>query len=93
MIKEFKLNKNGKIEFTKEELKELLDNTFLEGYNSNMTFTWTSPLVYSTPRWIYKPCTTTASNIIKYESPSLSSMTISADEINTTLSTFSSTGD
>ena len=44
-VKVFSLNANGKIEFTKEQLEELLNNTYREGYEegNKQTFTWTSP--------------------------------------------------
>lgn len=45
MMKVFKLNKENKIEFTKDELKKLLDEVYNEGYKDckNSTYTWTSP--------------------------------------------------
>lgn len=43
MTKTFKINKNGKIEFTKKELEKLLDEIWRDGYNSNNTYTWSSP--------------------------------------------------
>jgi len=49
MIKVFTLNKNGKIELTEKELKELLDNVYWEGYRDNKTsssWTYTTPLSY-----------------------------------------------
>lgn len=46
MIKVFTTNKNGKIEFTKDELKKLLDEAYWEGYRaSGDTYT------YLTPNW------------------------------------------
>ena len=44
-IKVFHLNKEGKIEFTKEELEKLLNETYGDGYNEGKshTFTWTQP--------------------------------------------------
>lgn len=44
-VKVFSLNANGKIEFTKEQLEELLNNTYREGYEegNKQTFTWTQP--------------------------------------------------
>ena len=47
MKKEFKLNKNNKIELTKEQLKSLLDDAYWEGYRSASYTTWT----YTTPNW------------------------------------------
>lgn len=51
MIKVFTLNKNGKIELTKKELEQLLNESYWEGYknNSNLYWTYTSPSI---------PCTT-----------------------------------
>ena len=57
MKKEFKLNKNGKIELSKEQLKTLLDDAYWEGYRSGSNTTWT----YTTPNWTpYYWTTTTA---------------------------------
>lgn len=48
MIKVFTTNKNNKIELTKEELKELLDEAYWEGYKANShSWTYTTP----TPSW------------------------------------------
>ncbi len=47
MIKIFTLNKNGKIELTEKELKQLLDNVYWEGYrDNNKSWTYTTPLTY-----------------------------------------------
>lgn len=44
MVKIFTLNKNNKIELTKEELEKLLNQSFWEGYyKNNHTYTYTSP--------------------------------------------------
>lgn len=46
MIKVFTLNKNGKIELTKKELEQLLNESYWEGYrNNNNYWTYTSPSV------------------------------------------------
>ena len=42
MIKVFTLNKNGKIELTKKELEQLLNESYWEGYRDNKNY-WTSP--------------------------------------------------
>lgn len=50
MIKVFTVNGNGKIEFTKEELEKLLNDTYAEGQkncNCGNTITWPGP--YITP--------------------------------------------
>lgn len=52
MIKVFTLNKNNKIELTKQELENLLNESFWEGYNKKNNYYWT----YTTP------CTTTLTN-------------------------------
>ena len=49
-IKVFEINNNGKIEFTREELEKLLNNTYAEGQrncNCGSNITWTNP--YITP--------------------------------------------
>lgn len=57
MTKNFKFNKNNKIELTKEQLKSLLDQAYWEGYRSGSSTTWT----YTTPNWTpYYWTTTTA---------------------------------
>lgn len=52
MVKIFTTNKNNKIELTKEELKQLLDEAYWEGYRANnhswiYTTPYTSPFYYS----------------------------------------------
>ena len=54
MIKVFTLNKNNKIELTKQELENLLNESFWEGYNRKNNYYWT----YTTPY-----TTSTSSNI------------------------------
>ena len=46
IVKVFQTNKNGKIEFTKEELETLLNEVYWDGYRANSTWTWTTPLSY-----------------------------------------------
>ena len=50
MIKVFTLNKNNKIELTKEELEQLLNESFWEGYRShnNSNCVYTTPYIYTT---------------------------------------------
>ena len=48
MIKVFTLNKNNKIELTKEELESLLNESYWEGYNKKNYWTYTSPYYYTT---------------------------------------------
>lgn len=62
MIKVFTLNKNGKIELTEKELKQLLDNVYWEGYrDNNKSWTYTTPLTY--PYYSTTCSTTTADSI------------------------------
>lgn len=44
-IKVFSINKDGKIEFTKEQLEKLLNETYDEGYQEALEkqFTWSPP--------------------------------------------------
>lgn len=42
MVKIFTPNKNGKIEFTKEELEALLNEVWQDGYSQNRQYWWTS---------------------------------------------------
>lgn len=50
MIKVFTTNKNNKIELSKEELKQLLDEAYWEGYNAN-NHSWTYTTPYVSPFW------------------------------------------
>ena len=71
MIKVFSLNKNGKIEISKEELQKLLDDSYWEGYRANSItyYTYRSPNVSP-----WSVTCNTASN----------TATISASDLNTT---------
>lgn len=55
MYKVFKLNKDDKIEFTKDELKSLLDEVYREGgkdnNDNNKYYHWTPPYIW--PSWVY----------------------------------------
>ena len=44
-IRVFDRNKDGKIEFTSEELEELLNEVYTDGYNDSNIYTWTSPTI------------------------------------------------
>lgn len=46
-IRVFTLNSNGKIELTKEELQQMLDESYHDGYNS---------VTITTPSYPYNPC-------------------------------------
>ena len=61
MIKVFTLNKNGKIELTKKELEQLLNESYWEGYrnNSNIYWTYTSPTINTNPYITYSTGDTT----------------------------------
>lgn len=61
MIKVFTLNKNGKIELTKKELEQLLNESYWEGYrnNSNLYWTYTSPTINTNPYITYSTRDTT----------------------------------
>ncbi len=64
MIKIFTTNKNGKIELTKDELKQLLDDAYWEGFRGN-----TTTFTYQTPNWQpYIWCNTTAGSSIELNS-------------------------
>ncbi|MBP5710010.1 MAG: hypothetical protein J6W84_03430 [Bacteroidales bacterium] len=73
MIKVFTTNKNGKIELTKDELKNLLDEAYWDGYRAhNPTYT------YTTPNWTpYKWSVTTASNSVTLDSNTITNGTVS----------------
>lgn len=58
MIKVFTLNKNGKIELTKKELEQLLNESYWEGYKSNNSLYWTYTSPSITTPYI-TTCTTT----------------------------------
>ena len=75
MIKVFELNKNKKIELTKEELEKLLNQAYWEGYYNKNTWTYTTPNIF--------PVTTTT---IKANDISLTNnpYTIKANDINST---------
>ena len=59
IVKVFQINKNGKIEFSREELETLLNEIYWDGYNSANN-TWT----YKTPNWIPSYTVTTLENSI-----------------------------
>lgn len=49
MIKVFALNKNEKIELTKQELEQLLNESYWEGYRNKNYWTYNSPSITTTP--------------------------------------------
>ena len=55
--KVFTKNKNGKIEFTEQELKKLLDEIYDEGYNEgSQRYYYTTPYYYRWPTWYSTTC-------------------------------------
>lgn len=56
MIKVFTLNKNGKIELTKKQLEQLLNESYWEGYNSKKNTYWRT---YTSPSITFPSITTT----------------------------------
>ena len=56
-----KMNDDNKIIFTKQELTDLLDEVYTDGYRDGNRhwYTWTSPTI--TPSWQYSPTITTSS--------------------------------
>ena len=57
MVKVFTPNKNGKIEFTKQELEALLNEVWNDGYYHRSGYYWQSPVV-TTPYYATKDTTT-----------------------------------
>lgn len=72
MIKVFTVNKNNKIEITKEELQKLLDEAYWDGYRAN-SGTWT----YTTPNYT---TTTPLNNPLRW----VTTVSCSGDTDNTT---------
>lgn len=75
MIKVFTKNDNGKIEFTPDELKALLDEAYYEGRNSVKTYTWTSPITWQPYTWYSTTAAQTDLNITTPTTITLSSNT------------------
>ena len=83
VIKFFTLNENKKIEFTRQELKTLLDEIYNEGYNEGRKnsehyyyySTPSYPIPYKSP-WYYSPTITGTTETAKdYKSSLVSSST------------------
>ncbi len=55
MVKVFAFNKNGKLEFTKEELEKILNEAWNDGYAAAnripYTYTYTTPDATANPNW------------------------------------------
>lgn len=61
MIKVFTTNKDGKIELTKDELKQLLDEAYWDGYRANSDrYIYTTPLTWTPYKWT---CGTSVTNV------------------------------
>ena len=92
MYKVFKLNKDNKIEFTKNELKSLLDEVYREGGkdNSDKYYHWIPP--YDWPNWVYHTLITN-----DYDSHKISISPVSATTATSiptsTITTSSTSGD
>ena len=78
MIKIFTTNKDGKIELTKEELKNLLDDSYWEGYSAN-----NHTYVYNTPNWTPYRWTVSGTNttITSNAFPNDASNMVNANEV------------
>ena len=79
MVKVFTPNKDGKIEFTKNELEKLLNEVWWDGRNS-ATYTWTSPWTITTP--YYYTGTTTASSSATTNAASVTGVTVEYNQAN-----------
>jgi hypothetical protein len=78
MVKVFTPNKDGKIEFTKKELENLLNEVWRDGYNSNTNYTWRSPWWYGNG-YSYVSCTDSTSSASTVTIPSSDNITLTAD--------------
>ena len=54
IIKVFQTNKNGKIEFTKEELEDLLSKVYQDGYNDGCKY-YSNWYYTTTPAYVKSP--------------------------------------
>ena len=82
MTKTFKKNKDGKVEFTVDELKKLLDEAYWEGYHDNDTWVYNTPGTGKT--WWSSPyiwTSTTTSDITLNSSNDKNSCLINASDI------------
>ena len=71
MVKVFTTNKNGKIEFTKQELEKLLNeiwnNGYSDGYNANKSYWWSSPTITTPYYTTTSTCTAPTTGTIKVQ--------------------------
>ena len=83
MTKTFKKNKDGKVEFTVDELKKLLDEAYWEGYHDNDTWVYNTPGTGKT--WWSSPyiwtSTTTSTDVTLNSSNDNNSHLINASDI------------
>lgn len=80
MTKVFTVNKDGKIELTKDELQKLLDDSYWEGYRANNgTYVYTSPSRWWNP-WSVTYCSDTIS--CAADSNHYDGVTLTADDLN-----------
>ena len=85
MVKIFTTNKNGKIELTEKELRQLLDDVYWEGYrDNNHTWTYTSPHY---PYWTSTTGTPLTSDSITISADDMAKHTITLGKDYTTSST------
>lgn len=90
MTKTFKKNKDGKIEFTVDELKKLLDDAYWEGYHDNDTWVYNTPGTAKKSWWSspYVWTSTTATDITLNSSNDNNSHIVNAYEITPNTITF-----
>ena len=79
MIKVFTLNKNNKIELTKKELEDILNEAYWDGYNTRSTWTYTTPI--SSPYCVSCNGSTTDSITIKASGSTTDSITLKASDL------------
>ena len=85
MTRRFETNKNGKIEFTPTELKNLLDEVYNEGYNNGKYYpsvVWNPPYRYDYTDWWNKPYITWCSD----NCSTTSTITVNGNDYSTTTS-------
>ena len=87
MIKVFTKNKNGKIELTEKELKQLLDDSYWEGYRANDRYVYTTPNVwpYYSPYYWTSTGSSITCNLQDTTTASNTSMNIDVASLKTTL--------
>lgn len=82
MTKVFTVNKDGKIELTKDELQKLLDDSYWEGYRANTgTYVYTSPSRWWSP-WSVTYCSDTVASSSCTDGKHYDGTTLTADAAN-----------